>query len=162
MADEVTHEILVEENIQLEQDTHSEQQVVPPNKEVVPREVTIENEAHTHEFVELEQDVIQSEMDLQEKQALPVDDASSGVSPPISSHDVNGPVTIPVLSEAPIPEPTEALTLVETSKPVNVQIFEMAEVELGDETGHKQQASLAQDKIQVLTKDVSSHMWEIG
>ncbi|XP_073387619.1 uncharacterized protein [Physcomitrium patens] len=151
--DEVTHEILVEENIQLEQDTHSEQQVVPPNKEVVPREVTFENEAHTHEFVELEQDVIQSEMDLQEKQALPVDDASSGVSPPISSHDVNGPVTIPVLSEAPIPEPTEALTLVETSKPVNVQIFEMAEVELGDETGHKQQASLAQDKIQVLTKD---------
>lgn len=35
--------------------------------------------------------------------------------------------------------------------------IEMEEGELEDETGHEQQTTLAQDKIQVLTKDVSVH-----
>lgn len=131
------------------------------------------------EMVLQEQEIIQAEMGLQEQELIetglslqekefqaemnapepdippqvglqgktpPVDEAATPAALPLSSPEGGEPATA-----TPIPAPTEP----EKPPVFVVPDIEMEEGELEDEKGHEQQTTLAQDKIQILTKDVS-------
>ena len=130
------------------------------DQEVVQAEMGLQDQEVIEPGLSLQEKEFQAQMDAPEeediqpktglqKQSMPPGEVATVAALPESSAEI-----VKLATPESIPDPTEP------AKPPTFEApdTEMEEGELEDELGQEQQITLAQDKIQILTKDVSIQM----
>lgn len=134
---------------------------IQTSKQGVPEQLGIEPEMGLQDpevvqtRLSLQEKEFQALMDLPEQEDLHPTVSSRGQAPPLDEVATVAatPESSPEIAPPEFPVPIPA-------KPAKPPAFEAPDIEveggLGDETGHEQHTTLAQDKIQIVTKDVST------